>query len=233
MPPLKAFSRTDFPKKPSTPVRSSNDGIRSSAPHGRSSLSTNVVTVDGTGSPIITSSSMRHFPQVLESASSAESTPIKENGTHPRGMSTSKSIPNLRYTATMPSAMSVSSSTSSGIQTPAHQMRTRSRHSLAGTPLVEDGRNTPFYSPSTPSQFSRSTILPFDRQSSRHDAEEALRDSVKKPIMRSDSTDSTPAPTGWRRNLFGFGRKDSDDVFVTKSTLKRKGIVRKAKLTDR
>jgi len=233
MPPLKAFSRTDFPKKPSTPARSSNDGQRSSAPHGRSSLSTNVVTVDGTGSPMITSSSMRHLPQVLESASSAESTPIKEHGVQARGMSTSKSIPNLRYTANFPTSSSISTSTSSGMQTPVHQMRTRSRQSLAGTPLPDDGRLTPFYSPSTPSQFSRSTILPFDRQSSRHDAEEAVRESAKKPVTRSDSMDSTPASTSWRRNLFAFGRKDSDDVFVTKSTLKRKGIVRKAKLTDR
>jgi hypothetical protein len=231
MPPLKAFSRTDFPKKPSTPVRSSNDGSRSSAPHGRSSLSTNVV--DGTGSPMITSSSMRHLPQVLESSGSAEITPIKEKGAHARGISTSKSIPNLRYTASMPTSMSVSSSTSSGVQTPVHQMRTRARQSLAGTPLPDDGRITPFYSPSTPSQISRSTILPFDQQSSRHDAEEAIRESAKKPATRSDSIESTPNATGWRKNLFAFGRKDSDDVFVTKSTLKRKGIVRKAKLTDR
>ncbi|KAG7562739.1 hypothetical protein FFLO_01800 [Filobasidium floriforme] len=227
MPPLKAFARTDL----RTPNKSQNDGSRSSAPHGRSSLSTNVVTVDDTGSPMVSSSSSRHLPNRLEQPSSHESTPVKAM---PRsfGMSTSKSIPNMRHLAERPTSMSTSTSTE--IHTPINQIRTRSRQSLAGTPLHDHGHLTPYYSPSTPSQFSRSTILPFDRESNRHDAEEAIRESAKKPSPKQvQDVGTPPVEGGWKRGLLNFGRKSSEDAFSSRASVKRKGIVRKAKLSDR
>jgi len=227
MPPLKAFARTDL----RTPNKSQNDGPRSSAPHGRSSLSTNVVTVDDTGSPMVSSSSSRHLPNRLEQPYSHESTPVKAM---PRsfGMSTSKSIPNMRHLAERPTSMSTSTSTE--IHTPVNQIRTRSRQSLAGTPLHDHGHLTPYYSPSTPSQFSRSTILPFDRESNRHDAEEAIRESAKKPSPKQvQDVGTPPVEGGWKRGLLNFGRKSSEDAFSSRASVKRKGIVRKAKLSDR
>lgn len=230
MPPLKSFARTDF-RGPATPNRSHNDGSRSSAPHGRSMLSSNVVTVDDTGSPMVSSSSMRHLPSMLEESSSLEGTPVKAKSRNV-GMSASKSIPNLRLISDTPPSVSTSAST--GIHTPLNQIRSRSRQSLAGTPLRDSGHSTPYYSPATPSQFSRSTILPFDRESNRHDAEEAVRLSAKKtsPKMMNQST-NPPVDGGWTRGLLKFGRKDSEDVVATRTIVKRRGIVRKAKLSYR
>ena len=231
MPPLKPIARTDF-RGPATPNRSSTDGSRSSAPHGRSALSTNVVTVDGTGSPMVSSSSSRHLPTMLEQPSSHEGTPVKAKSRN-FGISSSKSIPNIRLHADTPSPSLVSTSTSTDVHTPINQIRTRSRQSLAGTALRENGHYTPYYSPSTPSQFSRSTILPFDRESNRHDAEEAIRQSAKKPSPDEiDRKAAPPVEAGWKRGLLSFGRKSSEDV-VSRTNVKRKGIVRKAKLTDR
>lgn len=61
-----------------------------------------------------------------------------------------------------------------------------------------------------------------------------MRLSAKKPSpkMMNQST-NPPVDGGWTRGLLKFGRKDSEDVVATRTTVKRRGIVRKAKLSDR
>jgi hypothetical protein len=225
MPPLKAFAR---PNRSALGGVSTQQDTGSSTPRSRSSLSTNVITASSTGLPMISSSSsMRNVSSQIDHEND---TPVKPRS-RGLGLSSSKSIPNLHASAE-PTNME-------GMVTPVSRLRSRPRHSLAGTPLqpnsnLHDGFS-PYYSPSTPSQLSRSTIVPFDREGSRQDAEEYIKRSAQKPPLATSlsgetgmGVDGLPEPkAGWGRGLLKFGRKDSDDPRTTKR------FVRKASLWNR
>lgn len=223
MPALKPFVRTNRHSVGAQPGNVST-------PHGRSSLATNVVTAD---SPEHESDNDDRSTNVNGLKSTARNSGSSQSQSRGSGLSTSQSMVNLRSPAF------ASSSTGSNVSTPVSRMRNRARDSYSGSPSM-DAPGTPYsahYSPSTPSQLSRSTIVPFDRESSRHDAEEAIRNSATKgsqTVKQTPEREEKENPPSWRRGLLNFTRfSSSESVSQVNRSEKRKAIVRKPKLMER
>ncbi|KAJ9116392.1 hypothetical protein QFC22_004833 [Naganishia vaughanmartiniae] len=129
------------------------------------------------------------------------------------------------------------------LSTPTHMTRSgsRSRLSIANAP------GSPYYSPDSPSQISRSTIIPFDVDASRRAARE---DAVRRESMvggaAADDSDGlvsvrvqqghvplTPAGKGKGRLASLIGMVSTPLGKGKGTPVKRRGVVRKRSLWDR
>lgn len=111
--------------------------------------------------------------------------------------------------------------------------RSRSRLSLAPTP------GSPYYSPDSPSQISRSTIIPFDVEGSRRAAQERRSETITSGDVKTSDTDGvvvsvsqgpqTPVGKVKGRLASLLGK-----VATPRATpVRRRGVVRKRSLWDR